>query len=210
MWQRLMSAIPDAAVAMLFAAVWIRPQAFGPDMISALSMIMLPELLLMHSGLLLAGALMMFPSTPQDRGRVRLLAVLGVALLVYVPFALALASQFTTWWPLLTLLGAFAAKFFELLFAPTDTGQLIGRQGSLSVFAAVLWLALFFITGLLPVLPALGLSDSTVRDLTVNGFGAWEKEPERLCAHGLMYFAASAVLRVRLKVNLFAEFSHSS
>ena len=139
-----------------------------------------------------------------------MLAALGIALLVYVPFALFLTSQFSTWWPLLALMGAFAAKFVELLFTPTEVHLLISRQGTLSVLGSALWLVLLFITALLPQLPNLGLSDNVLRGVALSGFGAWEDEPKRLCAYGLLYFAASAVLRVRLSINLFADLSRGA
>ncbi|HEV8583989.1 MAG TPA: hypothetical protein VGT02_03360 [Methylomirabilota bacterium] len=180
--RRLVAAVPNFVLAGTFVVTWVSPPALGERMVAYLVLVMLVELVTVHS----SGLLMGFAVSDFERA-VKVPVVAGLAL-VYTALLGGFSLAFGTWWPLVT---------FWLLTANRLLGPLLaGRARSESEktyvyfgwgFGAVAYLVSAGVTTMLPV-PRLGVTRAVVAAQELPGEGLWVDEPHRALAFGVLYF----------------------
>jgi uncharacterized membrane protein YhdT len=198
--RRLLAAIPDLGLAVLFVAVWIAPARFTPALPGQLALLMLFEFVLMHAGFVLltladfrTGRAGLGTGAGAYRQR-RLSLVVVAAFVAYLAFAALIARAAQDAWPFLALVATFVAKAGGLLLQAPAQDLERDRVVAVSLGCVAIYLVGFFATALVPGVPALGLADLPV-DPGFTGLPVWQEAPWRLCAWGAIHFAACAAVR---------------
>jgi hypothetical protein len=185
-WSRLLAALPDAAVAAVYACTWVAPFYFGPDTVKNLMMLMLLEFLVVHSGAFI-GLLVLSDTATR---KTKTLAIVGFGSF-YMMFAAAFSLAFKSWWPALSFFWLLAAKFSIVWLTPLPRDDEAQRLKTLWLVSVVFYLGAVFAGVLLP-LPRLGLNVEVVTMLHLPGEGLWIEQPHTVVVSGMLYFAACA------------------
>lgn len=185
-WSRVLSALPDALTAGVYAWTWLDPLHFGADTVRNLMLIMLMEFLVVHSGAFIGLVVLSDAATRMSKT----LAILGFGSF-YMLFAAAFSFAFHSWWPALSFFWLLAAKFAIVWLTSLPRSEEKQRLTSLWLISVVFYLAAVFAGVLLP-LPRLGLDIELVSMLHLPGEGLWIEQPQTVIAGGMLYFAACA------------------
>jgi hypothetical protein len=186
----LLKALPDLVSAALLYVLWLEPQRFGMDWFRSGVLTLLLEFFVIHAGGFMA-VLMYDPRTP---ARTRMLQVAGLGA-GYLLFVGAFAWGFHAWW----MLSAFAWLCFSKLQAIWSGAAPVEKDRTIAISSWALSVAVYLgsvaVTVIVEV-PRLGVTPE-VRDAA--GFaasgGAWESEPYRALAGGVLYFALMGLSR---------------
>ncbi|MBI4667428.1 MAG: hypothetical protein HY751_13580 [Nitrospinae bacterium] len=179
------SGLGYAAFSAMFIITWISPYTFGLKTVSYLTMMMLLEFIVMHSGAFLATAM----AANVSRGK-KSLNILGIGLF-YSLFILGISLSFSDWLPALIFAGMIANRVITVLTA--EAGEVRKSAANHSWAASALFYLLFvFATTLLPV-PELGITSDVARAQEFTSSGLWVDEPQRVVAFGFLYFGALAL-----------------
>ena len=182
---RLLSAAPDAALAVAFLLTWVVPQWMGVEWLPYVLLTMLLEFFVVHSAGMM-GAVMLDGSSKSSRT----MKMIGLAL-VYTVFVSAFAFIFEQWWPLFAFWALTLNRLTGVLLHTAPAGLERERLMSGWVTSGILYIIWVIVTALLP-LPRLGLSAAIVADAQLPGTGAWVESPHRLMAAGAGYFLSQA------------------
>ena len=183
----VLSAVPDAALALLFLYTWIRPDAIRADLGRDLMLVMLLEFIVVHSAGFMGSV--MIGQAAQGQKAFLLLGLGGFYTLFVIGFALA----FHTAWPLWSFWGLVINRMLSVLLKQPPEGeerQFVMRQWAIG---GLFYLLGCFATVLLP-LPRLGMNPEAVQALHLAGTsGLWISQPWRVMAFGFLYFGAVAL-----------------
>jgi len=185
-WPALASAFPDLALAVVFLATWIAPEAVRADMARSLMLVMLLEFISIHSSAFMGSVMF---GTGNRRGRVTALLGLGG---FYTLFVGAFAFMFHTWWPLVSFWGLTLNRMTSVLFGQAPQGEekaFVQRSRAASCLCYLLFCGA---TVLLPV-PRLGVTPEVVSRMHLPGSGLWIDQPWRVLAFGFLYFMGVGV-----------------
>lgn len=181
----LISALPDAATATLYAICWFAPATLGYDWIKTLMLVMLIEFLVVHSGGFIGQTVL----SDASRG-IKLKAIVGFGAF-YMLFVLAFCFALGEWWPIAAFGWLLVGKFLMVVLEPKPRAEERQRLTSLWALSVVAYLFAVFATVLLPV-PEFGI-DATAREAAaIPGSGLWVEQPQTVVAAGLLYFAVLA------------------
>ncbi|HTR62375.1 MAG TPA: hypothetical protein VMH37_11775 [Candidatus Binataceae bacterium] len=183
---RIVSALPDFALAGFFGVTWLEPTAFGLHSLARCEQIMLMEFIIVHSSAFLG-----FAMTAPRRRDLRVLSVVGLGVL-YSLFVGSFALVFHNWW----LLGSFwmllLNRIMSILLGPRP------QDGDLDFIvvgwatAVVCYLGFVFLTAFANI-PRFGISAAAVAAQSIPGGGIWADQPWRVVAFGTFYYAAIGV-----------------
>lgn len=181
-----MAAAPDAGLAAICLATWVRPMALGRRQVQYILLLMLLEFIVIHSAAFMGQALLSPEGRAKRAGRIIAFGAF------YSVFAGAFSLGFHVWWPL----GAFWLLTLNRL-AGVLTGQ--APAGSERQFIRAGWAAsaLFYMAAvtvtLLVPLPRLGITPEVVAQQGLAGIGGvWVEQPHRVVAAGCLYYALTA------------------
>lgn len=184
-----LGAMPDFALAALFAVAWARPELLPPDKIRLLLVSMLLEFIVMHSGAMMGGA---YAAGDGVKSR---LGMMGGLALFYSIFAAAFSASFHTWWPFASFWALMANRMLVVLLdprpRPEKTTLIMANWG----FTAMAYLGWVFGTAMPPV-PRMGFTPEVVASLHLEGGGLWIDEPWRVMAMGAGYYATIGLVEV--------------
>jgi hypothetical protein len=185
----VLSAIPDFAMAALFAVAWTRPALLEPHVLRILHVSMLLEFVVVHSGAFMGATAV---GDGSRRSKVAMMAGLGV---FYSLFALAFSLAFRSWWPLASFWGLMLNRMLVVILDPRmgpARQRLVMANWGLGVAA---YLFAVFFTTLAPI-PRLAFSSGVIASLQLPGSGLWISEPWRVMALGAIYYATIGVAEV--------------
>jgi hypothetical protein len=182
----VLAAAPDALTALAFAFAWVAPLAWGSGLVATLSLVMLMEFLVVHSGGFLGATV--FADGISKAGKS--LAILGFGAF-YLLFAAGFSLAFKAWWPLLTFVWLLGSRFAVVWLSPLPKEEERRRQMLLWGLSVAAYLLAVF-AGLLLPLPALGISAEVIPKLGLDGGGLWVDKPWTVLCSGLLYFAVMA------------------
>lgn len=184
---RLLDAVPDFGMAVVFAITWASPLTFGEQTVKRLMLVMLLEFIVVHSAAGM-GVVGLMPA-PWPRRAARLVG-LG---LVYSLFVSGFCLGFATWWPM----GAFWALTANrlvgvLMFAtPDEKGQAMLKGGW---GASGLCYIVGVFGGTFGPWPAMGITRDIVKLQDFGDMrGLWLDHPSMVMAAGVIYFGLMGV-----------------
>ncbi len=178
-WRDAAAAFPDFALAGLFLLTWARPERVGGDAVERMVTLLVLEFIVIHASVALGATLERRRASPQW-----MRAFWGLAA-VYILAAGGFALGARSVWPLATVLGLTLNKFIAAILDPkafVEDPDHKARWG----FACACYL--FF--GFCSVLPFPLLGADRPLPGTGDDPGAWQTEPHRALAMGVLYFAA--------------------
>ena len=187
---RIMSALPDAVLGVVFLVTWFSPNAFGDRVLLYAMLTMLLEFIVVHSsafmGIVLWGSL--------DRAK-KVLAVIGLGLF-YSTFLVAFALSLGAWWPLWGFWGLTANRMTNALFQKGSLSE--GHRRMVSDWAtSVAWYLLWTFATTLLWVPRLGITPEVAQQAGIAGEGLWVDEPHRVVVAAAGYFLCQAVSELR-------------
>jgi hypothetical protein len=189
--RRALAALPDAASATVFMALWIAPLAFGGSGVRNAMLVMLVEFILVHATGFLGVAA--FAGNASRLRKVGMLAGFGV---LYLVFIAAFSSAFDAWWPFLAFGWLLLGKL-GIVFGARDAAGLSARDAPQAwAMSALAYIVAVFATLFLP-LPRLGLEQAVLEPLQLPGSGVWVEQPHRVIAAGALYFGMMAWVKWR-------------
>lgn len=186
----LLSALPDALTAALYAVAWLAPAWLGPGWIRGLMLLMAIEFFVVHSGAYFSVKLV-----SADSAAARARGALGVGAF-YALFVGAICIGTKTWWPALAFAWLIAGRLHQLVVLPQPPDAEAARQFLLWVVSVLAWLGSVLLTAALPV-PALGFDAAAREAARVFDSGVWAERPQALFAAGLLYFLTLAIAKAR-------------
>lgn len=195
-YPRVMSALPDLAVAAAYAIAWVSPQVVDGGMLRVLHMTMIVEFLVVHASGFLGAAAM--PDGPlrgrQAVGRFGGAGIMLVLIGFYTLFTLAFSFGMKSWFPLVSFWTLMANRMLPLWFMPPER---VDRSSVMGLWAAgvVCYLGATFAT-VVPPIPRLGMGPAAVAGLQLTGGGLWIDEPWRVMAMGLLYFTLMGLIQL--------------
>jgi hypothetical protein len=178
------AALPDLLMGVVFLVAWIDPARLGSAPIAPLTLIMLLEFIVVHSGAF-AGTVVLSSAA---KGR-KVASLIGLGCF-YTLFVGGFALGFHTWWPLASFWGLMLNRMLSVLLGQAESGdeRALLRRGWA---AGVLFYLIFGgLTVFLP-LPRLGLTPEVVSADHLSGGGLWVDQPWRVLAFGFLYFTAT-------------------
>jgi hypothetical protein len=184
---RVLDAVPDFAMAGVFAITWVWPLTFGEQMVKRLMLVMLLEFIVVHSA---AGMGVVGLKPGRWWQRVGRTAGLGV---VYALFVAGFCLGFETWWPM----GAFWALTANrllgvLLFAPPDEKGQAMMKGGWGASGLCYILGVF--GGTFGPWPTMGMTPEVVKlQQFGDAGGLWIDHPSMVMAAGVIYFGLMGV-----------------
>jgi hypothetical protein len=198
---RAASALPDAALGVMFLVTWLDPRVFGGGLLRYALLTMLMEFFVVHSSGFMSLVLW---GTSLDAVKKTLATVaLGAAYSVLlVGFALAIGA----WWPVWAFWGLTFNRLTSALFGPKAAGKARARIANEWATSAALYL-LWVFAGTLLWVPPLGITPEVVASAGVPGQGPWAEQPYRVVVAGAGYFFCQAWLE--LGGNAFIKVKHS-
>jgi hypothetical protein len=185
----LISALPDAATATLYAICWFAPATLGYDWIKTLMLVMLIEFLVVHSGGFIGQTVL------GDASRaIKVKAIVGFGAF-YMLFVLAFCAAVGQWWPIAAFGWLLVGKFLMVVLEPKPRAEERQRLTSIWILSVVAYLFAVFATVLLPV-PEFGIDATARAGAAIPGSGLWVEQPETVIAAGLVYFSILAWAKV--------------
>jgi hypothetical protein len=177
-------------LAVMYLVTWISREALGRNMIRYLVYLLLLEFIIIHSSAFLG--LITFTKA---RFRDKLKAFMPIAGF-YSVFAAIFAYVYGSPWPLIVFWGLQANRLVAAYRGrvPTDEQKL--RIRGVWAMSAVVYLALAFMTTLLPV-PKFGVTEA-LEDISGES-GLWFDEPWRPMAFGFVYFLLLGLAEIYFK-----------
>lgn len=186
-----LGAMPDFALAVVFAIAWLRPDLLTPEKLRLLLVSMLLEFIVMHSGAMMGGA---YAAGDSVKSRLGMMATLAV---FYSIFAAAFSAAFHTWWPFLSFWLLMLNRMLVVLLDPRprpEKTQLVMANWG---FTALAYLGWVFGTAMPPI-PRMGMTSAVVESMHLEGGGLWIDEPWRVMAMGAGYFATIGIVEVTI------------
>jgi hypothetical protein len=181
----LISALPDAATATLYAICWFAPATLGYDWIKTLMLVMLIEFLVVHSGGFIGQAVL--GDAPRST---KIKAIVGFGAF-YMLFVLAFCAAVGEWWPIAAFGWLLVGKFLMVVLEPKPREEERQRLTAIWAASVVAYLFAVFATVLLPV-PEFGIDAAARAGAAIPGSGLWVEQPETVIAAGLIYFSLLA------------------
>jgi hypothetical protein len=182
----LAAALPDLCMGAVYLAAWIAPARLGAQPIAPLTLIMLLEFLVVHSGGF-AGKVMLGPLR-SDR---KVTALIGLGIF-YTLFVAAFALAFRTWWPVVSFWVLMMNRMLSVLLGQAQSGDeraMLQRGWAAGV---LFYLAFGGLTTMVPM-PRLGLTSDLLASQHLPGSGLWIDQPWRVMAFGFLYFTATGL-----------------
>jgi hypothetical protein len=180
------AAVPDLLMGAVYLTAWAAPARLGVQPVAPLTLIMLLEFIVVHSGgfagrVILGGA-------PHEK---KVASLIGLGFF-YTLFVGGFALGFHTWWPLASFWGLMLNRMLSVLLGQAEQGD--ERAFLQRGWAAGVMFYLLFggLTVFLP-LPRLGLTPSVVSAQSLPGGGLWIDQPWRVMAFGFLYFTATGL-----------------
>ncbi|HMB90128.1 MAG TPA: hypothetical protein VKP65_04725 [Rhodothermales bacterium] len=184
---RILTALPDLAIAAVFLITWIAPRTFGDRMVAYLMLVMLLEFIIVHSSGFMGSVMLNDPLSP--RTKIKSLFGFGA---FYGIFALGFSLGFHAWWPLWTiLLMTLNRMMIVLLGSVPDKQERTYIQRGWAV-SALCYIVFATITVFLP-LARFGITRAEVVAQNLPGSGLWVEQPHRVIAFGFLYFLATGI-----------------
>ncbi|MEK6796942.1 MAG: hypothetical protein AABZ39_19365 [Spirochaetota bacterium] len=184
---RIITALPNAALAAFFLITWIKPYQFGDKVVSYLLLLMLMEFINVHAAGFLGSVII------SKYGKVKkLFSIVGLGLF-YTIFVGGFSLAFHVWWPLVAFWGLILNRLLSVFLGRTLDED---RKARLSVSwfgGALCYLVAVFLT-LIPFIPALGITDAVISHQALPGSGIWIDEPYRVVAAGCIYFTGVTLI----------------
>jgi hypothetical protein len=185
----LISALPDAATATLYAICWFAPATLGYAWIKTLMLVMLIEFLVVHSGGFIGQTVL------GDGSRaIKVKAIVGFGAF-YMLFVLAFCAAVGEWWPVAAFGWLLVGKFLMVVLEPKPRAEERQRLTSIWILSVVAYLGAVFLTALVPV-PDFGIDAAARAGAAIPGSGLWVEQPETVIAAGLVYFSILAWAKV--------------
>lgn len=184
---RIVTALPDLAIAVVFLITWIAPRTFGDRMVGFLMLVMLLEFIIVHASGFMGSVMFHDPLS----ARMKVKALLGFGAF-YGIFALGFSLGFQAWWPLWTiLLMTLNRMMIVLLGTIPDEQERAYILGGWAV-SALCYIVFAMLTVFLP-LPRFGITPAEVVAQDLPGSGLWVEQPHRVIAFGFLYFLATGI-----------------
>jgi hypothetical protein len=179
----VLTAAPCFVLAATLMLTWIDPMSINQGKWVRFGVgIMVLEFVLVHSG-----AMMSSWQRSKEPGQWKaFLVIFGF----YALFAGAMAAAFKSWELFLLFSVVMATRWMTMLTDPQHAPEVAMRRSGLSVlfYLFAVFCSIFI------AIPELGMSVSVVRDVYPDrGSGAWERDPERALAAGVIYFSLLGV-----------------
>ena len=184
--QALAAALPDLCMGAVYLVAWMAPARLGAQPIAPLTLIMLLEFIVVHSGGF-AGSVMLGP-LPARR---KLLAMIGLGGF-YTLFVGGFALAFQTWWPLASFWCLMLNRMLSVLLGQAENGDeraMLQRGWAAGV---LFYLVFGGFTTMIP-LPRLGLTPGFLGGQHLPSSGLWIDQPWRVMAFGFLYFTATGI-----------------
>jgi hypothetical protein len=188
---RAASAVPDAALGVLFLVTWLVPRAFGPGLLKYAMMTMLLEFIVIHSSVFMGVVLW-----GSSFGAVKkTLATLGLGVF-YTAFLVAFAHGTGAWWPVWAFWGLTVNRLTSALFSRMGGKQARANLANDWVTSVAFYLVWVFGTTF-PWIPALGITPAVIAAAGLPGKGLWVEQPSRVLVAGAGYFLCQAWCELR-------------
>jgi len=189
--RRSLGALPDAAAAVAFLWVWMRPLAWKRELVGVAVLVLLFEFVAIQAGPFVGKVVYGDRIGLAPSARRRSAIMLGA---VYLGFAGLAAGSFNAWFPLFLFLWLFGAKVWAALLGRRPDAT--GRQREMGYWALsnVLLFAVVFASMYLPV-PRLGVTEDGAF-YGLRGMYEWANHPHEAVAAGFAYFAVMALVRL--------------
>ncbi len=185
----LISALPDAATAALYAICWFAPASLGYGWIKTLMLLMLIEFVVVHSGAFLGQTVL--GNSPRST-KIKSIVGLGA---VYMLLVLAFSVALGEWWPVAAFGWLLVGKFLMVVLEPRPRDE--ERQRLTSIWAASVAAYVFAVlaAAFLPV-AEFGIHAAARAGAAIPGSGLWVEQPQSVIAAGLIYFALLAWIKL--------------
>ncbi|MFZ2169064.1 MAG: hypothetical protein WAW61_05440 [Methylococcaceae bacterium] len=180
-----MSSIPDFILAWVLLQIWLHPFKNSSRGVQWALSLMLLEFIIIHSAGIMGGLI------EQDIKRWKKIALLFFLCAVYSVFAYLFGS-------LPALQGFWLLCLNRAM--PVITGKMLSEKAqkqAMSNYATsgVLFLLSLILSAIVRV-PALGVTPEVIKKVGFTGDAPWNREPYRIMAAGVMYYATFALFKV--------------
>ena len=184
---RIITALPDLAIAAVFLITWIAPRTLGDRMVAYLMLVMLLEFIIVHSSGFMGSVMLNNPLS----ARAKIKSLLGFGAF-YGIFALGFSLGFQAWWPLWTIILMTLNRMMIVLLGSVPDQQeraYIQRGWAVSALCYIVFATL---TVFLPI-ARFGITRAEVVAQDLPGSGLWVEQPHRVIAFGFLYFLATGL-----------------
>ncbi len=179
------SALPDFALAVVFAAAWIHPASLPDRTVAWCVLVILLEFFVVHSAGF-TGFVMTGGQPPQKK----LLGMLGLGAF-YTLLLGGIAISAGSWWLLASFWALMLNRMLSGLFVRGGDGERMFVMASWAV-SVFFYIVFVMLTCILPI-PRLGITPAVVGAQGFTIGGLWTSEPHRAVACGAFYFFAMGV-----------------